>query len=127
MDNCDNRLVASAMLEQIAKPLQEILSKRHNAFMKDTSMDDLIRRANSKFYTALKEGRRLHQFFHDFEKCYDSISRRFLLAILRKVGMPQSYLNLVEAFFKNNKAFPMLREKTKISILMRNGLKQGTL
>ena len=45
--------------------------------------------------------------------------------LLRKLGIPESYLNILKSLFIKNRAFPLMADPHKICIDIRNGLKQG--
>ena len=62
---------------------------------------------------------------HDFAKAYDSVSRQYLFSVLRKVGLPDWIMNVLDALFTNVVATPILQEGHGVKLFMRNGLKQG--
>ena len=72
------------------------------------------------------EGRRdYHILFLDFAKAFDSVSRDYLMALLERIGIPESYRNVVWALYHNVKAEPSVGGKVDVLIDMIDGLKQG--
>ena len=63
--------------------------------------------------------------FLDFAKAFDSVSRDYLLALLRHIGVPSSYCHIIRALFHGVQANPMVPGKTEVRIAMQDGLKQG--
>src|SRR6056300_707962 len=66
-----------------------------------------------------------HSVFIDFATAFPSTSRKFVIALLRHVGVPEKYVSLVHALFFNNCAVPAVGAKTDVRIPMVDGLKQG--
>ena len=56
---------------------------------------------------------------------YDSVSRGYLFALLRKTELPEWTINVIEQLYKDVQAFPILQESHETVIHMPNGLKQG--
>lgn len=63
--------------------------------------------------------------FLDFAKAFDSVSREYLLELLRHIGVPESYRHVIRALFHNVVAHPVVPGKTEVRISMMDGLKQG--
>ena len=53
-----------------------------------------------------------HTTFIDFATAFPSINRKFVIAILRHVGVPERYISLIHALFFDNKAIPAVDAKT---------------
>ena len=64
--------------------------------------------------------------FLDFAKAYDSVSRCFLLRLLRIIGIPSTFRNIIRALFFNVVGFPVLHSYQNIGIKLQDGLKQGS-
>ena len=96
-----------------------------HAFLYDRSIETPIRRVNHRFYEALNNQQELYVLLVDFAKAFDSVSTKFLFALLRHIGIPEWALNIVRALYAKVKARPILAEKHNIWIEMADGLKQG--
>ena len=68
---------------------------------------------------------RVHGLFLDFAKAYDSVSRRYLLTLMCRIGVPHSYCCLVDGLFTETEAKPIMRSGHGVRIYMEDGLKQG--
>ena len=123
--NTDNRLIANVVRMGLTPVLVSILCKTQKAFVPGEDIEGLVRDFNQSFYSSLSGNKTQHQFFHDWKKAYNSVSRKYLLNLLRQVGVLRSYVNIIAMLFVKNKAFPILTDRHKIDIIMRNGLKQG--
>ena len=125
VSNTDNRLVSNILRASITPAIQDLLEDSQHAFRKDASIEDNIRYFNEDFYRHLENQSEYHLLLHDFEKAYDSISRDYLFALLRQIGLPTWCINVIRALFRRVKAFPILTAKHDITINMDSGLKQG--
>ena len=71
-------------------------------------------------------GRRdFHSLFLDFRKAFDSVSRAYLIALLRHIGIPECYVNITWALFFHCTAIPALGSGHSVWLDMLDGLKQG--
>ena len=125
VSNTDNRIIANTIRKIITPTIAKILTPSQTAFVPGRSIDENILFFNEKFYTASENHENYSIFFHDFSKAYDSISREYLLTLLRQIGLPQYLISLIEVLFLNIQAFPILFDSHKQVIHMTNGLKQG--
>jgi hypothetical protein len=125
VSNTDNRIIANVVRRAITPAILSILSPNQTAFNPQTSIDDNIYYLNHAFYSALEEGKQYKVLFHDFKGAYDSVSRRYLFALLHRIGIPAFFLSLIEVLFQKNVAFPIMRDRHNVKITMNNGLKQG--
>ena len=74
-----------------------------------------------------RDARDYYILFLDFAKAFDSVSRKFLMAILEHVGIPLSYRNIIWALLADVRATPCVPGSADdpVYIMMRDGLKQG--
>ena len=61
----------------------------------------------------------------DLKKAYDSVPRAALWAVLKKLGIPESLIELIGAFHSNMKAQTHLDDCLLHKIDVENGLRQG--
>ncbi len=88
-------------------------------------MQDNIEQANAAFPDKA-ERNELHMILmHDFQKAYDSLSRRYLFSLLVHIGTPQWVINAISALFLDVQARPVLAAGHDTVIPMANGLKQS--
>jgi hypothetical protein len=125
VSNSDNRIIANVVRSLISPAIGEILDKSQRGFLARRSIEDNILGVNQAFYSHLESKSDLHVLLHDFEKAYDSASRRFLFAVLKRVGTPDWIVRILELLFTKVSATPILSGPHKTTINMPNGLKQG--
>ena len=113
------------MRRLIAPAIVGILDPAQSAFIPGRQIEDPIGRFTERFYTAQRQDKVYSILFHDFAKAYDSVSRKALLELLNRIGMPRWVTTMVGALFNKAVAFPILTDPHKVSISMTNGLKQG--
>lgn len=90
-------------------------SKELTSFTQEDNPDPLPAEAREDY----------HILFLDFAKAFDSVSRTYLMAILERIGVPESYRNIIWALFHDVMAEPSVGGKTRVLIRMHDGLKQG--
>ena len=88
-------------------------------------MQDNIEQANAAFYNKAERGELYLFLLHDFQKAYDSLSRRYLFSLLARIGTPQWVIHAISALFLDVQARPVLAGGHDTVIHMANGLKQG--
>jgi len=107
------KVFTSLLLERISPYATEIVGKYQCGFRKGKSTIDhihTIRQIAEKRYEYNED---LHLVFIDFKQAYDSINREELWKVLRYLGIPQKYINLIK----------MCNRKTNLKV--KSGLRQG--
>jgi len=89
------------------------------------SMQDNIEQANAAFHDRAERNELYLFLLHDFQKAYDSLSRRYLFSLLARIGTPQWVILAISALFHDVQARPVLAGGHDTVIHMANGLKQG--
>jgi len=124
--NTSNRIIANIVRRALSGPIYEILSKSQAGFIPGRSIEENINFFNKRLYSATETGRgAFHALFLDFAKAFDSISRKYLLSLLKKIGVPDSFCRLIESLFLNVSGKPILNGNHNVRIDMEDGLKQG--
>ena len=125
VSNTDNRIIANVFRASITPCLAQLLEKTQRAFVLGQSIEQNIEEVNHAFYSRLEANEPYHLLLHDFERAYDSISRDYLLTLLRLIGLPTWATNALGALLINVIAKPILLGPHDVAIPMGNGLKQG--
>ena len=95
--NTCNRIVANIVRARIESPLLEILCRSQTGFVRDRSIEEHIRHFNDRLTKALEGDTTYNILLLDFAKAFDSVSRRYVLKLLSKVGVPDEYGHLIGA------------------------------
>ena len=69
----------------------------------------------------------LYQVFVDLTKAFDTVNRDALWTILRKIGCPPTFVNLVKQLYRNMKARFAFNGTLSQEIAVDNGVKQGDI
>ena len=72
-----------------------------------------------------KEGKTLYMAFLDIEKAYDSLNRRTLWTILKKMGLPDKYINLLREMYRDTKGRYVFGEIQTDWVKQTRGVRQG--
>ncbi len=123
--NTCNRIVANVIRARIETPLLEMLCRTQTGFVRDRSIEENIRFYNDRLTRALEEGKSYNILLLDFAKAYDSVSRKYVLRLLSRVGVPEDYRWLIEGLFQRTYAKPVMQGKHGVRLAMLDGLKQG--
>ena len=123
--NTCNRIVANIVRARIEAPLLEMLCRTQTGFVRDRSIEENIRFYNDRLTRALEEGKTYNILLLDFAKAYDSVSRKYVLRLLSRVGVPEGYTCLIGGLFERTYASPVMQGKHGVRLAMLDGLKQG--
>ena len=123
--NTCNRIVANIVRARIESPLLEILCRSQAGFVRDRSIEEHIRHFNDRLTKAMEGDTTYNILFLDFAKAFDSVSRRYVLKLLSKVGVPDEYGHLIGGLYERTYAKPIMRGDHEVRIAMLDGLKQG--
>ena len=151
VSNTDNRILANVVRRKLEAAILGILSRNQLGFVRGRHIDENVEFYNKKFYDALYSrfscsrpvpgvrrngGRRRksrrpgkpagHDYtitFFDLAKAYDSVARSFLFTLLKHIGVPQYYINILLALYHDVVAIPVVTGKTEVRIRMEDGLK----
>ena len=89
--NTCNRIIANVVRAKIEGPILDILSSAQAGFVRNRSIEENIRFYNARITAALSRKGEYNLLLLDFAKAFDSVSRRYLLKLLIKIGIPLEY------------------------------------
>ena len=123
--NYANRIVSAAIKNAIQPAFEdpEVIDKRQFAFLKNRLMTDAINEVLDRFYTSLQRGESAHILQIDFSKCYDNVSRSFMLKILEKWGLRKEFINAIRRLHENVKSVVWCAPEYVIEV--NRSIKQG--
>jgi ribonuclease HI len=128
--NADNRIIAQAVVEAITPYLYDTLDLAQKGFITGRSFEDHIRAINEAFYSVVEDQdatqeSNLHILFMDTAKAFDSIDHDFIMAALKRAGLPGWLLRLVRGLLHQVKVRPAFKGASAHWISIMRGVKQG--
>ena len=125
VNNTNNRIIATIIQRSINDSIESILSDNQNGFRNDRCTSTNIDFFNEKFYSALEHHRFYDIVFIDFLKAFDSVSHEAIFHLLREIGMPTPYINIIRALFHNAHCYTNFKGADPAKIFFHSGVKQG--
>ena len=122
--NTANRLTSSLVKEAIHKQVAETVSKNQKAFVKGRRILEHVHDIASTYYASLSKKQQAFILLLDFKKAYDSVSHKFLLAVLEKIGLPDWVKNAVRNLLRDQVTH-LTRPFQGPPIPIGRGVKQG--
>ena len=127
--NSDNRIIAKAVVAAITPYLQDVLEHSQQGFIPGRSGGRHIRAINEQFYSAVQDSDQRHTcflFFLDTAKAFDSIDHAFIVAAIKRLGLPGWVVTLVTALLQDVQVSPCFGGAGSTSwIHIKRGVKQG--
>ena len=125
MNNFDNRIIAAAVSRTLMPAVDFISESCQKGFINGRKGETNIKNITNMFYSSLLAQQQHHFLFIDTAKAFDSIDHPFLFDVLTKIGMPAWVLNLVKGLMHEVQVRPRLGGRSKTSIDIHRGVKQG--
>ena len=123
--NTCNRIIANVVRARIEGPILDILCGSQAGFVRGRTIEENIRYYNEKIVKAMNRGERYNLLLLDFAKAFDSVSRKYLLELLRRIGTPREFTYMIGGLYEDTGAKPILHGDHPVRIAMVDGLKQG--
>ena len=105
--------------------LDTVIGDNQNGFRAGRSVDANIEFYNSKFYSALHEGRHYDILFIDFAKAFDSCSHSAIFSLLSQIGLDPGSIQIIKALFLDAHCYTTIDPATSKRIDFHVGVKQG--
>ena len=101
------------------------MPESHCGFRRGRSCADMIFTVHQLVEKSWEHSSKVFLTFIDLKKAYDSVSREALWMALRKLGMPEDTISLIQSFHLGMKAVFRLEGTSLEEITMENRLRQG--
>jgi hypothetical protein len=101
--NAYNRIIASGVVSTLVPTLQDFLEASQKGFIPGRTGNDHVISLNDLFYRAVNSDDPEVNFFVmfvDTKKAFDSIDHDYILALLKKIGLPGWLVSLVTALLR---------------------------
>lgn len=125
LNNVSNRIIASVVAKTIMPAVDAIVDRRQKGFVHGRRGEDNIHELTNLFYSKLNKQKQHYLLFIDTAKAFDSVDHDFLFAVLQKIGMPLWVIRFVRGLMTNVRVRPSLKGRTRTTIPIERGVKQG--
>ena len=105
--------------------VNKIIRQEQGGFTKKFRTQDHIFTVQSILDKYLKKGQKVYACYVDLKKAYDSVWRQGLLHKLRKTGIDDKTVNIIDNMYKNTYTSVIYKGYLLKKILVSKGLKQG--
>ena len=119
------KLVARVLQERLQKIAEDVLPESQCGFRAGRSCTDMTFTIRQLVEKSWEHKGKVFFSFIDLKKAYDSVPREGLWTALRKLGVPDRTMNLINSFHEGMKARVRVDGKLTDEIDVRNGLRQG--
>jgi hypothetical protein len=125
--NASNRIIAKCISAAMLPVLHLVLHPCQKGYLYKRDGGDHIRTANERFYRAVQSSGKLQYYimFMDYHKAFDSIDHDFIMAALKKLGLPEWIQNAVWALLHNVQVKTACGGAEATWIAIKRGVKQG--
>lgn len=98
------KVIARMICDRLQHLAEEVLPDSQCGFRKNRGCSDMIFTVRQLVEKAWEHKSRAFHLHIDLRKAYDSVPRAALWAVLRKIGIPESLIELIKAFHCHMKA-----------------------
>ena len=119
------KVIARIINKRLQHLAEEMLPDSQCGFRKNRGCPDMIFTVRQLVEKTWEHKPRAFLIYIDLKKAYDSVPRAALWAVLKKLGIPESLIELIGAFHNNMKAQIRLDDCLLHEIDVENGLRQG--
>ena len=115
--------------ERVRKAVEreEVLGEEQNGFRVNRRGEDNMFIVREMIERCNREGKKGYFAFLDIEKAYDRVDRRVLCKVLRKCGMSEKVVRIIESMYENTKAKYSLGDIETDWVSSNRGVRQGCI
>ena len=123
--NTDNRLIANAYRLRWEPTLEQRICPEQRGFLPGRSMlENVLDIEHGAMVSSLRAENSALVLF-DFAAAFPSVSHAFLFRVLKHVGIPREALQVIQAFYDNNRCYLSFRGGQHKGFEMKSGIRQG--
>ena len=123
--NAINRIIASVLCRKLRPAIEDILSDKQLGFISGGSTGGNISFFNQLQVRDKDQRQQGYLLFLDFEKAFDSISHKYLLKILKFIGIPSWACNMIDNLMTDVRAIVATPYLSEFGFPVHRGVKQG--
>lgn len=98
ISHCCVRLISSVFRAQLDSICQQVVPDYQSGFISGRKINDAVTSVLDEFYSAVYDKTQLFNVLIDFKNAFSSVSHRFLVHTLRRLGFPPAWEFLLESF-----------------------------
>ena len=124
MLNFDSKVISKSLATSVKKVIKNLTDARQTAYVIEIFIgesgrliDDLIKVCDLQNVRLLLTA--------DFEKAFDSLNHKFLIAVLRKYGFGEDFFDWIKILLANQKSCVINRGHTTTFFRLERGARQG--
>ena len=119
------KLLGRCLIRRLQERVDERLRKEQAGFRKNRGTSEQIFILRNIVEQSLEWNSSLYLVFVDYEKAFDSISRETLWEIMKAYGIPDKFIVMVKAFYRNSRMSVQHGSKKSEWFEVKSGVKQG--
>ena len=119
------KCMGKTLMMRLRDATDEKLRQEQAGFRKHRGTDEQTFILRNIIEQSLEWNTCLYLVFVDYEKAFDSIHRETLWKIMKLYGIPQKFINIVKAFYKDNKVAVIDGDSKSEWFEVKSGVKQG--
>ena len=119
------KLLGRTIVRRLQEAVDVLLRKEQAGFRKHHGTSEQIFILRNIVEQSLEWNATMYLIFVDYEKAFDSINRETLWKIMKSYGIPQKFIMMVKAFYRNSKVAVLHGGKKSEWFEVKSGVKQG--
>ncbi|CAI5976173.1 unnamed protein product [Closterium sp. NIES-65] len=119
------KIVAKVLANRIKKVLPSVISDHQYGFLPGRKLADAVNVVADVIDAAAAGREDWYLLLVDFQKAYDSISRRYLFQTLTRMGFPEEYVKWAEGLHDHSVTQLLINGRLGDRVEMERGVRQG--
>eukprot|EP00662_Eupelagonemidae_sp_cell21_P017359 gene17359-biopygen53959 len=121
------KILAQLIVQRLTPVTESVLSETTNGFRPGRGCDDVVAfvRDLLEQVNSVKTNSSLHTIFVDLKRCFDSLSRTGIWAVLERLGVPPKMLSVIKSYHDGMEARVRCNGGLSEPFAVRRGVRQG--
>ena len=122
-----SKILLKIIKKRIDPKIHEVLGENQYGFRPGVGTRDAMATLRILSERMLEQNRTLYVCFIDYEKAFDRLPWNKLFPILRRIGVEEDIVRLIQSLYENQQARIVLKEGETAPVQIRRGSRQGCL